>query len=77
LVTTNVSRVLWTAVALVLIGLTPAGAREIQTAFEQTLAVRELRPQARDLADRFFFAIPAADDAVRVGSMEPPNWPLR
>lgn len=71
---------------------------EIQKAFEQTLAVRELSPQARELADRFFFetlvrvhragegapftglkpagrdlgpAIPAADDAVRVGSVEP------
>ena len=71
---------------------------EIQTAFEQTLAVRELSPQAKDLADRFFFetlvrvhragegapftglkpagrdlgpAIPAADEAVRVGSAEP------
>jgi hypothetical protein len=82
---------MWTAVALTLIGLTPARAlahcdgldgpvvkaaqraletrnpalvliwvqekdeREIQTAFEQTLAVRELSPQAKALADRFFF----------------------
>ena len=72
--------------------------REIQTAFDQTLAVRELSPQARELADRFFFetlvrlhragegaaftglkpagrdlgpAIPAADEAIRVGSVEP------
>ena len=29
--------------------------REIRTAFEQTLAVRELGPQAKMLADRFFF----------------------
>lgn len=28
---------------------------EIRTAFERTLAVRALNPQARDLADRFFF----------------------
>lgn len=71
---------------------------EIRTAFEQTLAVRGLNAQARDLADRFFFetlvrvhragegapftglkpagrdlgpAIPAADEAVRIGSAEP------
>jgi hypothetical protein len=71
---------------------------EVRKAFEQTLAVRELSPQARELADRFFFetlvrvhraaesapftglkpagrdlgpAIPAADEAVRVGSVEP------
>ena len=134
MVPTNVSRVMWTAVALALIGLTPAralahcdgldgpvvkaaqraldtrnpafaliwvqekDAREIQSAFEQTLAVRELSPQAKALADRFFFetlvrvhragedapftglkpagrdlgpAVPAADEAVRVGSVEP------
>jgi uncharacterized protein DUF6448 len=72
--------------------------REIQTVFEQTLAVRDLSPQAKELADRFFFetlvrlhrvgegapftglkpagrdlgpAIPAADEAIRVGSVEP------
>jgi hypothetical protein len=72
--------------------------REIKTVFRQTLAVRELSPQAKELADRFFFetlvrvhragegapftglkpagrdlgpAIPAADEAVRVGSVEP------
>jgi hypothetical protein len=71
---------------------------EIRTAFERTLAVRELGPQAKELADRFFFetlvrvhregegapftglepagrdlgpAIPAADDAIRAGSVEP------
>ena len=71
---------------------------EIQKTFEQTLAVRALGPQARELADRFFFetlvrvhragegapftglqpagrdlgpAIPAADEAVRVGSVAP------
>ena len=133
MVPTNVSRVMWTAIALALIGLTPVRAlahcdgldgpvvkaaqraletrnpalvliwvqekdeREIQSAFEQTLAVRELSPQAKSLADRFFFetlvrvhragegapftglkpagrdlgpAIPAADEAVRVGSVE-------
>jgi hypothetical protein len=70
---------------------------EVRNAFEQTLAVRALSPQARELADRFFFetlvrvhragegapytglkpagrdlgpAIPAADEAVRVGSAE-------
>ena len=74
--------------------------REIQAAFEQTLAVRELSAQAGQLADRFFFetlvrvhrtgegasftglkpagrdlgpAIPAADEAVRVGSVESVN----
>jgi hypothetical protein len=84
--------------ALVLIWVQEEDEREIRTAFEQTLAVRELSPQARELADRFFFetlvrvhragegapftglepagrdlgpAIPAADEAVRVGSMEP------
>jgi hypothetical protein len=71
---------------------------EIREAFERTLAVRELSPEARELADRFFFetlvrvhragegapftglkpagrdlgpAIPAADEAVRAGSIEP------
>ena len=84
--------------ALVLIWVQEKDEREIQTAFAQTLAVRELSPQAKDLADRFFFetlvrvhragegasftglkpagrdlgpAIPAADEAVRVGSVEP------
>ena len=84
--------------ALVLIWVQGKDEPEIRTAFEQTLAVRELSPQARELADRFFFetlvrvhragegapftglkpagrdwgpAIPAADEAVRVGSVEP------
>ena len=84
--------------ALVLIWVQDKDEREIRTAFEQTLAVRELSPQARELADRFFFetlvrvhragegapftglkpagrdlgpAIPAADEAVRTGSVEP------
>jgi len=84
--------------ALVLIWVQEKDEREIQTAFEQTLVVRELSPQAKDLADRFFFetlvrvhragegapftglkpagrnlgpAIPAADEAVRVGSVAP------
>ena len=83
--------------ALVLIWVQQKDEPEIRNAFEQTLAVRELSPQARELADRFFFetlvrvhragegapftglkpagrdfgpAIPAADEAVRVGSME-------
>ena len=41
--------------ALVLIWVQEKDEREIQTAFEQTLAVRGLSPQARELADRFFF----------------------
>jgi len=84
--------------APVLIWVQDKDEREIRTAFEQTLAVRELGPQARELADRFFFetlvrvhragegapftglkpagrdlgpAIPAADEAVRTGSVEP------
>jgi hypothetical protein len=84
--------------ALVLIWVQGKDEPEIRKAFEQTLAVRELSPQARALADRFFFetlvrvhragegapftglkpagrdlgpAIPAADEAVRVGSVEP------
>ena len=84
--------------ALVLIWVQEKDEREIQVAFEQTLAVRQLSPQAKALADRFFFetlvrvhragegapftglkpagrdlgpAIPAADEAVRVGSVEP------
>ena len=84
--------------ALVLIWVQGKDEPEIRKAFEQTLAVRELSPQARELADRFFFetlvrvhragegapftglkpagrdlgpAIPAADQAVRVGSVEP------
>ena len=84
--------------ALVLIWVQQKDEPEIRNAFEQTLAVRELSPQARELADRFFFetlvrvhragegasftglkpagrnlgpAIPAADEAVRIGSVEP------
>jgi hypothetical protein len=41
--------------ALVLIWVQPDDEREIQRAFDQTLAVRALGPEARDLADRFFF----------------------
>jgi hypothetical protein len=84
--------------ALVLIWVQERDEPEVRKAFEQTLAVRELSPQARELADRFFFetlvrvhragegasftglkpagrdlgpAIPAADEAVRAGSVEP------
>jgi hypothetical protein len=84
--------------ALVLIWVQEQDEPEIRLAFDQTLAVRELSPQARELADRFFFetlvrvhragegapftglkppdrdlgpAIPAADEAVRVGSVDP------
>jgi hypothetical protein len=84
--------------ALVLIWVQEKDEPEIRSAFERTLAVRDLSPQARELADRFFFetlvrvhragegapftglnpagrdlgpAIPAADEAVRVGSVEP------
>ncbi|HEU4934926.1 MAG TPA: DUF6448 family protein [Vicinamibacterales bacterium] len=84
--------------ALVLIWVQEKDEPEIRKAFAETLAVRELSPQARELADRFFFetlvrvhragegapftglkpagrdlgpAIPAADEAVRVGSVEP------
>jgi hypothetical protein len=71
---------------------------EIRKAFDQTLAIRALSPQAKELADRLFLetlvrvhragegapftglepagrdlgpAIAAADEAVRVGSVEP------
>ena len=84
--------------ALVLIWVQEKDEPEVRKAFEQTLAVRALSPQARELADRFFFetlvrvhragegapftglkpagrdlgpAIPAADEAVRAGSVEP------
>ena len=84
--------------ALVLIWVQEKDEPEIRKAFGETLAVRELSPQARELADRFFFetlvrvhrtgegasftglkpagrdlgpAIPAADEAVRLGSVEP------
>ena len=84
--------------ALVLIWVEEKDEPEIRKSFEQTLAVRALGPQAKELADRFFFetvvrvhraaegapftglkpagrdlgpAIPAADEAVRVGSVEP------
>ena len=83
--------------ALVLMWVQEKDEPEIRKAFEQTLAVRELSPEARELADRFFFetlvrvhragegapftglkpasrdlgpAIPAADEAVLVGSVE-------
>jgi hypothetical protein len=39
----------------VLIWVQPKDEPEIRTAFEQTLAVRALSPQAKELADRFFF----------------------
>jgi len=84
--------------ALVLIWVQEKDEPEIRKAFEQTLAVRELSAEARELADRFFYetlvrvhragegapftglkpagrdlgpAIPAADESVRVGSVEP------
>jgi hypothetical protein len=84
--------------ALVLIWVQEKDEPEIRRAFEQTLGVRALSPQAKEVADRFFFetlvrvhragegapftglkpagrdlgpAIPAADEAVRVGSAEP------
>ena len=84
--------------AYALIWVQETDERETQAVFEQTLAVRDLSPQARELADRFFFetvvrlhraaegapytglkpagrdlgpAIPAADEAIRVGSVEP------
>jgi hypothetical protein len=84
--------------ALALIWVQENDEGEIRRAFEQTLGVRALGPQARELADRFFFetlvrvhragegatftglkpagrdlgpALPAADEAVRVGSLEP------
>ena len=84
--------------ALVLVWVQEQDEPEIRKAFEQTLAVRALSSQAKELADRFFFetlvrvhragegapftglkpagrdlgpAIPAADEAVRVGSVEP------
>ena len=84
--------------ALVLIWVQDKDEPEIRSVFERTLSVRELSPEARELADRFFFetlvrvhragegapftglkpagrdlgpAIPAADEAVRVGSVEP------
>jgi len=41
--------------ALVFIWVQEKDEREIQQAFEQTLAVRALSPEARNLADRFFF----------------------
>jgi hypothetical protein len=41
--------------AFALIWVQEKDEREIQTAFDQALAVRELSPQAKELADRFFF----------------------
>lgn len=41
--------------ALVLIWVQAKDEPEIRTAFEQTLAVRALSPQAKELADRYFF----------------------
>jgi hypothetical protein len=41
--------------ALVLMWVQEKDAPEIVTAFAHTLAVRELSPQAKELADRFFF----------------------
>ena len=84
--------------AFALIWVQERDEREIRTVFAHTLAVRELSPQAKDLADRFFFetlvrlhrtgegapftglkpagrdlgpAIGVADEAIRVGSVEP------
>jgi hypothetical protein len=41
--------------ALVAIWVQPQDESEIRLAFEQALAVRSLSPQAKELADRFFF----------------------
>jgi uncharacterized protein DUF6448 len=41
--------------ALVLIWVQAKDEPEIRTAFEQTVAVRALSPQAKELADRYFF----------------------
>ena len=84
--------------AFALIWVQQKDEHEIRTVFEQTLAVRGLSPQAKELADRFFFetvvrlhragegapftgltpagrdlgpAIPAADEAIRAGSVDP------
>jgi len=42
-------------VNLVLIWVQPAYEAEIRSAFDQTLTVRTLGPQAKELADRYFF----------------------
>jgi hypothetical protein len=42
-------------VALVVIWVQPQDEAEIRRAFEQTLVVHSLSPQAKELADRFFF----------------------
>jgi len=82
----------------VLIWLAKDGEEEISNAFQKTLAVRELNPQAKDLADMYFFetlvrihragegepytglkaaggdlgpVIPAADQAIESGKLEP------
>jgi hypothetical protein len=84
--------------APVLIWVQAEDEAEIRAVFEQTLAVRALSPQAKELADRYFFetlvrvhragegapytglkpagrdlgpAIPAADQAIDEGSVEP------
>lgn len=83
---------------LVLIWVQKADEADIKKAFERTLAVRQLNPEAKELADMYFFetlvrihragegapytglkpagrdlgpAIPAADKALRDGSVEP------
>ena len=40
-------------VNLVLIGVQPQSEAEIKAAFQKTLAVRKLNPQAQELADRY------------------------
>ena len=84
--------------ALVLIWVPQKDEADIRAAYKQTLAVRALGAEARELADRFFFetvvrvhragegapytglkpagrdlgpAIPAADQALATGSLEP------
>jgi hypothetical protein len=42
-------------VNLVLVWVQPSDEPQIRTAFQQTLAVRKLSPQAKELADRYFF----------------------
>lgn len=85
-------------VNLVLIWVQKTDEAEIKQAFERAAAVRQLNPQAKELADMYFFetlvrihragegapytglqpagrdlgpAIPAADNALRTGSVEP------
>ncbi|HZD40652.1 MAG TPA: DUF6448 family protein, partial [Terriglobales bacterium] len=67
-------------VDLVLIWIRPKDEKEIRTAFQKTLAVRQLNPQARELADMYFFEtlvrVHRAGEGAPYTGLKPPGRDL-